>query len=330
MLTIDNVLKCNIDDYSSLIELHKENVRLIEQKQCPKWLFRGVRNCNWGIKTSFDTHYPEKSLKNIAKMQKGTSDDVKKAFLKILDTQADHAKEETKQHYGVPTESLDWTEDLYVAIYFALTSFLTYSFEEHKNWYSALKYRRSGCYPRAGDEEENLWDSLHDEWEENGDIPAILVIKINNDLSDYLTSYRDDHLERMEAQKGWLMDLSSPETQETVGKKKHAIKLSVSQDMLALLFHELWEHEVTSLNLFQEEGMEKSVELRIAFETLFSISFFDKDKVFKKSNASTKLFSYARRNILVGRQDFSCPANIPGTIENLIKNYGESEILRGQ
>lgn len=329
MLTIDSVLKCNIADYSNLIELHNQNMQLIEEQECPKWLFRGVRNCKWGIKTSFETHYPEESLKNIAEIRGVPSEEIKKSFLKIIDTQANHGKTATKQHYGVPTESLDWTEDLYVAIYFALTSFLTYFFEEHRNWYSSLKYCQSGCNSLAKTEEHKVWQKLHDEWKDNGEIPAILVLERTDDLADCLTSHRDNSLKRMKAQKGWLMDLSSLERRDKISDKICKTSLGVSSDMLALLFHELWKHKATSVKLFQEDGMEKSIMLRIAFETLNSKLFFEGSTAFTIERKMEKAGNHAHTSASQAENIF-IPSKTHGTIENLIKNYGESEILRGQ
>ena len=84
------------------------------------FLFRGQKNENWGIVSSFDRrkHAPSNASDKLREMQK-----FYEYLMRFIGSgptgTGEFEKAARAQHYGVPTRLIDWTQSPYVASFFA-------------------------------------------------------------------------------------------------------------------------------------------------------------------------------------------------------------------
>ena len=101
--------------------------KYFENHDCDKiWVFRGMRNCGWSLKTTLEREIQK------AGIAVDKTPDYEKSLLRKFKRHFHHfdsyhpAESETvewfamMQHYGAPTRLLDWTYSFFVALYFAI------------------------------------------------------------------------------------------------------------------------------------------------------------------------------------------------------------------
>jgi hypothetical protein len=118
----NGVLTINLaswDEFHNVIHIFNDKAKGVNTD----YFWRGQRcYCEeWKLKSSFDRKYP--NINNRKEKLKEIYHHFKKKIEELPDTKSDNLTEHEiwsiGQHYGLPTPLLDWSEDPYIAAYFA-------------------------------------------------------------------------------------------------------------------------------------------------------------------------------------------------------------------
>ena len=127
--------KINCESWSEFKELLYKTLYVNNKFVNKKYYFRGQRDSNWEIESSFDRYY-----KSFFQYMKTNKTDIENEILstfqmnckKIYKDLKNFTREEwlaLGQHYGLPTRLVDWSLSPYIAAFFAFsgTEYYTYS-----------------------------------------------------------------------------------------------------------------------------------------------------------------------------------------------------------
>ena len=92
-----------------------------------KFIFRGQADADWGLVSSFDRTFADMPFHLKQKLQQDLIGNFKKSCRQFeslnLENYSDIEIMSLGQHYGLPTRLLDWSYSIYIAAFFAYTSF---------------------------------------------------------------------------------------------------------------------------------------------------------------------------------------------------------------
>ena len=115
-------MKLQVDTPSTFAEL-LEVVEDFQSSSSISW-YRGCRNKTHGLKPSLYRHRTKTKIEEVIALETEITTRFVQRSLPFLQRSLtdDWDKLFLMQHYGVPTRLLDWTENPFVSIYFALVS----------------------------------------------------------------------------------------------------------------------------------------------------------------------------------------------------------------
>lgn len=123
---LNSILKPKVTVIETIDDLVKKVESFDHGKQRSRWIFRGQKNSEWGLQTTFDRMYAETQGfdQNLTRLEIG--------LLKRFQRESHHYGISgidllnipewfsVMQHYGAPTRLLDWTHSFWVALFFAV------------------------------------------------------------------------------------------------------------------------------------------------------------------------------------------------------------------
>ena len=108
----------SLDQFASLIESLNSNKKDV-------FFYRGCGNHKYELLPSLYRHKEKKTIQEVIKLEQKILDRFKHRSIPYLSqpvlNEADWQYLFLMQHYGVPTRLLDWSENPYIALFFALT-----------------------------------------------------------------------------------------------------------------------------------------------------------------------------------------------------------------